>query len=381
MILELALNWHSRLIAEYDGTLKGLALKRRDSELSEIASNCQKFGVIGLKSIELESDPRGAALTLMFETHFEMKVAPLQFNWAVADISAPVTVKGSRPTKRTYAVEPTKLKPKVMDLLSGLSVNGLEARITQKLDKKTYGDINDVLNEMGGYWNTGRQVHVFETDAQTVIDKVIAAGHIYTARDYECFFTQEPEVRQVINLARPKPGMKVLEPNGGQGAMALAAAEIVGIENVTCYELMPKNVKVLKGLGFSIEAPQDFLQVEPQTDFDICIMNPPFSGGRDVAHIQHAFKFVKPGGVLVAIASTHWQTTETIPSFEFQRFLAQHGALITQIAAGAFKAAGTLTATTIIRLTKPAAVVTPLIQESTVRKKERVKYLGQACLF
>jgi hypothetical protein len=59
----------------------------------------------------------------------------------------------------------------------------------------------------------------------------------------------------------------------------------------------------------------DFLSVEPAREgncgliikqlpeafYDSVIMNPPFKQGRDVKHILHALKFVKPGGVVIAL--------------------------------------------------------------------------------
>lgn len=37
--------------------------------------------------------------------------------------------------------------------------------------------------------------------------------------------------------------------------------------------------------------------------FDRVVMNPPFSNGQDVRHIQHAATFLRPGGVLVALCA------------------------------------------------------------------------------
>lgn len=37
--------------------------------------------------------------------------------------------------------------------------------------------------------------------------------------------------------------------------------------------------------------------------FDVIVMNPPFDRGRDCDHVRHAFRFLKPGGKLVAVMS------------------------------------------------------------------------------
>ena len=159
-----------------------------------------------------------------------------------------------------------------------------------------------------------------------------------------------------------------MEPNAGGGALAMAAAEIVGKDNMTCYELMPQNVKKLQAMGFALEGPQDFLSVEAMPSFDFVIMNPPFSGGRDVAHIRHAMGFVKAGGKLVAIASTQWRDHDTRPAQSFREYLASLNADIQDIAPGAFREAGTDVATTLITITKPIGVVKKVIHVPSVRQ-------------
>jgi SAM-dependent methyltransferase len=49
----------------------------------------------------------------------------------------------------------------------------------------------------------------------------------------------------------------------------------------------------------------DFLEytVDDLGTFDRIIMNPPFHNGADIKHIQHAIKFLKPGGRLVALCA------------------------------------------------------------------------------
>ena len=45
----------------------------------------------------------------------------------------------------------------------------------------------------------------------------------------------------------------------------------------------------------------NFLQVQPDPVFDFVLMNPPFYGKHYQKHVEHARKFLKPGGVLYAI--------------------------------------------------------------------------------
>ena len=136
---------------------------------------------------------------------------------------------------------------------------------------------------------------------------------------------------------------------------AMAAAEVVGRENVTCYELMPENCNKLRALGFQVLEPTDFLQVRPDPSFARAIMNPPFSSGRDVAHVRHALEFLAPGGVLGAITSCHWTFSSDQGSTAFRALVEDHAIANLDIGAGAFKAAGTDVATKLIVLPAPVA--------------------------
>lgn len=124
----------------------------------------------------------------------------------------------------------------------------------------------------------------------------------------------------------------------------------MGKNNVLVYELMPQNVKVLQGLGFTIDGPTDFLAMQPQRLVDAVCLNPPFSGGRDMAHIQHALRWLKPGGKLVAIASTTWQRQGSRDAVAFRSLLDELDARIEQIPAGTFSEAGTQVPTVLIEL-------------------------------
>src|SRR5205085_10643498 len=49
----------------------------------------------------------------------------------------------------------------------------------------------------------------------------------------------------------------------------------------------------------------DFLGQTPEGlgTFDRIVMNPPFDRGADIEHVEHARRFLKPGGRLVAVVT------------------------------------------------------------------------------
>lgn len=219
-----------------------------------------------------------------------------------------------------------------------------------QLDSKLYKRVNEVLQILGGKWKGGKTVaHVFEGPADEAIAVALATGDYTKPQDFGFFPTQPPEVERVIALAEIEPGMMVLEPSAGDGRLANAAAKIVGKENVVLYEFLPKNVASLQDQGYESVTMGDFLAVPAEPLFDRIIMNPPFGNMADAKHVQHAARFLKPDGVLVAITGTSYSVNSNKKAAEFREFIADCEGVVETIDAGAFKAAGTNVATHLIK--------------------------------
>lgn len=137
---------------------------------------------------------------------------------------------------------------------------------------------------------------------------------------------------------------RVLEPSAGLGRLldALKPAQPL---RITAVEVAPQLAGELyrqeRGIGLK---QRDFLTITPAElgEFDAVIMNPPFHMRADVRHIQHALSFLRPGGVLVALAMD-------TPHREVLRPLANHWE---KIPAGAFKSEGTKIAAVLMRIVK-----------------------------
>lgn len=245
-----------------------------------------------------------------------------------------------------------RIDPDVLTVLASSTVDGLNVRLPDaRLARDLYERVNEVLVALGGKW-VGRKVmaHVFVEDPRPVLEVAIGTGTFVKPQDFGYFPTQPNEVRRVIDLADLRPGMKGLEPSAGQGAIAIEMAKILGFDNVAVVELLQSNAQKLLEAGFSAVNRVDFLSIEPVPIYDRIIMNPPFSGLADIAHIQHATRFLKPDGRLVAISSPSWTFNAARKAKEFRDFVEECSGEVEEVAAGAFKDAGTNVATRIITL-------------------------------
>lgn len=125
-------------------------------------------------------------------------------------------------------------------------------------------------------------------------------------------FPTPPDVaRRLVELAGIEPNHKVLEPSAGTGAIldaiqrraaASSGVEIQAVEInrdlVDRLRAMTENDPAVRVLG------TDFLQCTGNLGtFDRIVMNPPFTNGSDIKHIQHARSLLAPGGRMVAICA------------------------------------------------------------------------------
>jgi len=170
--------------------------------------------------------------------------------------------------------------------------------------------------------------------------------------DIPGFFPTPPAlVSEMLRLAEIQPGMSVLEPSAGKGDIA-DAIKAAGCDPL-CYEINHSLGEILKAKGLKL-ALFDFLKVPDSSPlvYDRVLMNPPFENGQDMAHVRHAFGFLKPGGRLVAIISASPIFRENKASTDFRAWLEGLDFSLTENPdgsfVGAFKSTGVKTFTLVI---------------------------------
>ncbi|MDQ6226047.1 PLxRFG domain-containing protein [Pseudomonas aeruginosa] len=178
------------------------------------------------------------------------------------------------------------------------------------------------------------------------------------------FPTSDAVVESMLDAAEIGEGMSVLEPSAGMGHIADAIRDQAGVDP-DVIELSGERRELLEAKGYRVVG-SDFMDVQPRSSYtfgdvfrapdgslgvmrgqgglgsnrvrfqpldesgmpddrrsqymdrddlvgvehrgadsgyDRIVMNPPFSKGRDIQHVQHAYSLLKPGGRLVAIMS------------------------------------------------------------------------------
>jgi hypothetical protein len=154
---------------------------------------------------------------------------------------------------------------------------------------------------------------------------------------------------------KDKPRLRILEPSAGTGNLARRCitvpskagryAEQYRYDNlVDCVEIQPHLAAALEAEGhYNRVFCMDFLQLDPASTqpYDIIVMNPPFDRERDIDHVMHAVKFLKPGGKLTAIMSAGTEFRETRKAIAFREFVASLNGEFVDLPAGSFSEVGT----------------------------------------
>jgi hypothetical protein len=135
------------------------------------------------------------------------------------------------------------------------------------------------------------------------------------SKDLQFYPTPQAAADALVQKAGLRDGDSILEPSCGDGAILDAVRRYCDTETYYCPEERRQKNPSVSGLGIEVDPTRaamaeakgysvmcrNFLEVTPNPKFDVVLMNPPFYGKHYQKHVEHARKFLKPGGRLYAI--------------------------------------------------------------------------------
>lgn len=250
-----------------------------------------------------------------------------------------------------------QIQDDVLAVLSRATTSGNALTLTGQLDRKLYERTNKALEAAGGKWDRKAKAHIFPAEAAERVEQMLATGQVEVPKDEFNYFPSPPSVvKRLLQLARVEPGMRVLEPSAGQGAIAWPCAAAGAV--VDCYEAQQGNAAICAmgapvDLGRTLVA--DFLTITPEPVYDRVVMNPPFMKQLDIKHVLHALQFLKPGGLLVSVMASSVTFRDNKLTQDFRDLIRARGGDIEALPDGSFKASGTGVNTVIVTIPAEAA--------------------------
>lgn len=185
-------------------------------------------------------------------------------------------------------------------------------------DKVALAEAEQVLKAIGGVkvFSDNGAVSWFEFDYHTkpILDEIVASGCIPDHKSHQYYPTPERLAYEVVELAEINDQDTVLEPSAGQGHIA----DMLPKDRTTCVELAPLHCKVLAAKGFRCHQ-ADFLEwANTARSYTKIVMNPPYSKGRALHHLEAAASCLAPGGRLVAILPGSMLDKDLLPGWEVE---------------------------------------------------------------
>jgi len=275
-----------------------------------------------------------------------------------------------------------KILQEILTILENCRIEGSTVFLPpEQLDRKIYTVVNKCLENIGGKWNRKAKGHVFDHDPTEGLENLLLTGETEDMKKtFQFFPTPRAIAEQMCDMAEVTPGSRVLEPSCGKGDL-LDALHDRGVSDLMGVELNTEMAQHLEGKPYTTMTGIDFLAfaADPgvKRDFSHVIMNPPFSRQQDIVHIRAAFEMLRPGGVLVTVASPSWQWRENTKSQEFRDWMDSDPAIksveVVKVPEGAFKASGTMIRTVIIKLRRDGELsLLPTDEPATAAQPERV---------
>ncbi len=222
-----------------------------------------------------------------------------------------------------------------------------------QLDRKVYVEVNAALETMGGKWNKKQKAHTFSEDPAKDLDLLLVTGEFTDKKKlFQFYETPNDLADEMVRLVCLKPGMRILEPSVGDGAIFDAIHRKIEDVEVVVVELDEKRLNDFKlSRQPYLAITGDFLNTSSNDLgglFDRVIMNPPFTKMQDSKHVRKAYSLLKPGGLLIAVmsAAVIWREAEDY------NWIRKNAFSISECPEGTFKASGTNVNTAVVVLEK-----------------------------
>ncbi len=253
------------------------------------------------------------------------------------------------------------LSERQRELLALVRVDNNLATFSSQERIPDWDQLKRVMVALGGSWKTGGKKAAGgfrfpdDVDAAEVVRLAQASGEIIDPKAAEFFATPRPLADLLIDRADLDFTSRILEPSAGLGAIALRARERQPGAHIVCVEALEQSANKLRESRFDTTR-ADFLTLSPEklNTFSRVLMNPPFSKRQDILHVKHAFTFLEPGGVLVAIMSAGIKYREDKLAQSFRAFIADNSGEIWDNPENAFRESGTDVRTVMVRLRRAA---------------------------
>jgi len=220
------------------------------------------------------------------------------------------------------------LNTKVKNALTSAIIEEIDGTFhlkTCQMARQDYKVFAKVTASLRGEWVRSADAHIFLYDPTQRIAKVLESGQIPDVNPFDFFPTPTAEIDWMIDWIElpsephTRGGIKILEPQAGDGRIARMIRDRLPTAQIDCYEVDPFNRELLTEQGFSVKGNDFLAAIDDGTRYDYIIMNPPFDGKTYQGHIRKAFSLLGRDGVLTSIVPHAFCQDKVFRNFVFER--------------------------------------------------------------
>jgi hypothetical protein len=270
------------------------------------------------------------------------------FNKIMDRVNAEHQAKRKLKTQKFSLIQPSQNMNDLQTSLSKCTVSGNTVRLPEE-HLHNYQDVRKALLNAGAEYK--RNTFVFPHEAMPYINRLMDGESVNIKKEFQAFFTPEDTAdwiaaNAMINHVDVRD--KVLEPNGGDGALikAMRRAGYNGV--IYTYELNPIYQNILNKLPDVVLLGGDFLKADGKVKYDRIIANPPFNKNQDIDHVYKMWDVLAPKGTLISIMSKHWEFSNGKKEKQFRTWLEEKDPSIYPLDNGKFKESGTMVGSQIV---------------------------------
>lgn len=197
----------------------------------------------------------------------------------------------------------------VLEAIRTARVDGNQVALTcGQMEKKDFDAFKQAMQAIAGAWVGGKtQAHVFGKgiDPGPLLDQLISTKQVPKQNPFSLFPSSNFVIDSIFDMIgdefdymdhRP---LRVLEPSGGTGNIAIRLMEKYPNLDLTVVEIDPLNCARMAQRGIETVC-MDFLDFKAG-DFDLIVMNPPFDGIECAKHFNHAYELLGNGSLLICV--------------------------------------------------------------------------------
>lgn len=173
--------------------------------------------------------------------------------------------------------------------------NDLAVPYLSDTSKHVMAEAIRTLEYIGGVHE--KNVVRFDYDPRYVLREIVTSGCVPDQKAHQFYPTPESVALAAVEMAQIGPGHLCLEPSAGLGGIA----DLMPKAQTVCVEISPLHCKVLEAKGYQVSQ-GDFIEwAKAALPYQRIVMNPPYSEGRWMAHLEAAARLLDKGGRLVAV--------------------------------------------------------------------------------